>query len=484
MNFSRKSQLDLLEQNNEYDLLVIGGGIVGSAILELAASKGISTILLEKNDFASGASSRSTKLLHGGIRYLPQLQFGLVRESLKEQVILKESLGGLYKPLKLLAPIYKNDGFSDLPTLLQGNLLAPIAFKMGLTFYDFLGSRKKSQKHKKITKDATANLFPRLNQSNLSKSFIFHDAQTDDSKLVVTLLRNATEINNATALNYVDIKEISRSNTGYDISFTDSEKQKSHKICVKKIIAATGTHRLPGGYKDASSSIKYSGGAHLILEGDPLNIKENGVLLPRTEDDRVMFILPWFGNTIVGTTDTEYFSGTLDRPYANHDDKQYLIRHVKKYFDIEEVNYISSWSGVRALIDNSDTNSKNISRGHFLKEIDANFIQISGGKLTGFRIIAKESLEKLYNLEFKLNKLKYVDQILQLKNTINDEDVELCIKHYSVVKPTDYLLRRTRISWFNSNGGFDSISNLKNHFQEEHSLESAIRELKDEGLLD
>ena len=110
------------------------------------------------------------------------------------------------------------------------------------------------------------------------------------------------------------------------------------------------------------------------------------------------------------------------------------------------------WSGL-ALIDSSETNSKNISRGHFFKEIDNNFIQISGGKLTGFRIIAKESLENLYNLEFKLNKLKFVDQILQLKNTINDEDVDLCIKHYSVVKPTDYLLRRTRISWFNSNGG-------------------------------
>ena len=101
-----------------------------------------------------------------------------------------------------------------------------------------------------------------------------------------------------------------------------------------------------------------------------------------------------------------------------------------------------------------------------------------------FRIIAKESLEKLYNLEFKLNKLKFVDQILQLKNTINDEDVELCIKHYSVVKPTDYLLRRTRISWFNSNGGFESISNLKNYFQDENFFNDAIQELKDEGLLD
>ena len=109
-----------------------------------------------------------------------------------------------------------------------------------------------------------------------------------------------------------------------------------------------------------------------------------------------MFILPWFGNTIVGTTDTEYFSGTLDRPYANEDDKQYLIKHVKKYFDVEKVKYISSWSGVRALIDSSETNSKNISRGHFFKEIDNNFIQISGGKLTGFRIIAKESLSLIH----------------------------------------------------------------------------------------
>ena len=136
------------------------------------------------------------------------------------------------------------------------------------------------------------------------------------------------------------------------------------------------------------------------------------MLLPRTEDDRVMFVLPWFGNTIVGTTDTEHFSGTLDRPYANDEDKKYLIRHVKKYFDLENVEYISSWSGVRALIDSKETNSKNISRGHFFKEIDDNFIQISGGKLTGFRIIAKESLENFYTFDFKLDKLKFVDEIL------------------------------------------------------------------------
>ena len=297
-------------------------------------------------------------------------------------------------------------------------------------------------------------------------------------------MRNATEVNDATALNYVEITDISKKNSGYDVTFQDSISGKINKLEAKKIIAATGTHKLPGHYENSSSSIKFSGGAHLILKGDPLCINENGVLLPRTEDDRVMFVLPWFGNTIVGTTDTELFSGTLDRPYANDEDKKYLIRHVKKYFDLEEVEYISSWSGVRALIDSKETNSKNISRGHFFKEIDDNFIQISGGKLTGFRIIAKESLENFYTFDFKLDKLKFVDEILELKNKINGEDIELCIKHYSVVKPSDYLLRRTRISWFSSNGGLESFANLKNHFQDENSYNDTIQELKDEGLLD
>ncbi len=130
MNFSRLDQIHSLEEHNKFELLVIGGGVVGSAILELAASQGINSLLIEKNDFSSGASSRSTKLLHGGIRYLPQMQFGLTRESLKEQKILEQVLGQLYKPLKLLAPVFKDDGFSDLPKILQSNFIAPLVANM------------------------------------------------------------------------------------------------------------------------------------------------------------------------------------------------------------------------------------------------------------------------------------------------------------------------------------------------------------------
>ena len=217
MTFSRNNQIDKLKNNHEYDLLIIGGGIVGAAAHTIASNTGLNVLLVDKNDFASGASSRSTKLLHGGIRYLPQLQFSLVKESLNEQKILKKRLGSLYRPLKLLAPIYKNDGFADLPKIFQKNFIAPFSFKIGLLFYDFLGGRKKSEKHKNISKNNTFDLFPKLKKINLNKSFIFQDAQTDDSKLVLSLLRTAVEINNSTAINYLNVKDISKKNKLYEI---------------------------------------------------------------------------------------------------------------------------------------------------------------------------------------------------------------------------------------------------------------------------
>ena len=249
MTFSRKEQLTNLEKESIYDLLIIGGGVVGSASLAMASSDGSNSILLEKNDFASGASSRSTKLLHGGIRYLPQLQFGLVRESLQEQKILGNLLGKLYKPLQLLAPIYKNDGFADMPKIFQNNFFAPKAFKLGLVLYDLLGTRKRGRKHKNISVDETAKLFPLLKRKNLKKSFIFGDAQTDDAKLVMTLLRNAVEEHKATAINYIEIIDIFKNKNIYEVEYSDKISLKTYKLRVKKIIAATGVHDLPGSYK-------------------------------------------------------------------------------------------------------------------------------------------------------------------------------------------------------------------------------------------
>ena len=256
MPFSRKEQLINLKKESVYDLLIIGGGIVGSATLAMASADGLNSILLEKNDFASGASSRSTKLLHGGIRYLPQLQFGLVRESLQEQKILKSLLGNLYKPLKLLAPIYKNDGFADMPKIFQNNFIAPKAFKLGLILYDLLGVRKRDRKHKKISTNETAELFPLLKRKSLKKSFIFDDAQTDDTKLVMTLLRNAVEEHKATAINYMEIIDISNIENIYEVEYLDKISLNTYKLKVRKIIAATGVHKLPGNYQKKSSKMK------------------------------------------------------------------------------------------------------------------------------------------------------------------------------------------------------------------------------------
>ena len=483
MTFSRSNQIDKLKKNDEYDLLIIGGGIVGAATHTIASNAGLNVLLVDKNDFASGASSRSTKLLHGGIRYLPQLQFSLVKESLNEQKILKKRLGSLYRPLKLLAPIYKNDGFADLPKIFQKNFIAPFSFKIGLLFYDFLGGRKKSEKHKNISKNNTFDLFPKLKKINLNKSFIFQDAQTDDSKLVLSLLRTAVEINNSTAINYLNVKNISKKNKLYEIDLFCELTGIEYSVSTRKIIAASGVHNLPGDYKKLSAKLKMSGGAHLVLKGDPLEIKNNGVFLPKTEDERVMFVLPWNGNTIVGTTDIEKFSGTKDNPQASKEEIDYLIRHVKKYFDIENLEYISSWSGIRALIDDKDNSTKKIMRGHIIEEIDKNFIQIAGGKLTGFRIIAIEALRQLFNKKFELQDIEYQDQIINYQNYYNLSDLEHSIKHYCVATPVDYLLRRTNISWFSEDNGKVAVKEIKNHANFQNINFDSFDYLKKEGLI-
>lgn len=483
MSFSRSEQLSKLETQEVFDLLILGGGIVGSAALAMASADGLNAILLEKNDFASGASSRSTKLLHGGIRYLPQLQFGLVRESLQEQKVLQNLLGDLYKPLQLLAPIYKDDGFADMPKIFQNNFIAPKAFKLGLFLYDLLGSRKKNRRHKNVSAQEASEMFPNLKKRNLKKSFIFEDAQTDDAKLVLTLLRNAVEEYNATAVNYFEITNIRKIEKIYKVECVDKISLKTFELEVKKIIAATGVHNLPGNYESKSSKMKFSGGAHLILQGDPLCLQGNAVLLPKTKDERIMFVLPWLGNTIVGTTDTKNFSGTLDRPFADENDKEFLIKHVKKYFDIDNLPYISSWSGVRALLDSSSSSTKSISRGHFVNVIEDGFVQIAGGKLTGFRLIAQEVLQKIYNKEFDLKKLKFVDDIINLSETYKEDEFAFTVKHYCVAKPTDYLLRRTHASWFNENGDIKNLKVITDKFYSTTQYEESYKELVEEGLV-
>ncbi len=453
MTFSRSNQIDKLKKNDEYDLLIIGGGIVGAATHTIASNAGLNVLLVDKNDFASGASSRSTKLLHGGIRYLPQLQFSLVKESLNEQKILKKRLGSLYRPLKLLAPIYKNDGFADLPKIFQKNFIAPFSFKIGLLFYDFLGGRKKSEKHKNISKNNTFDLFPKLKKINLNKSFIFQDAQTDDSKLVLSLLRTAVEINNSTAINYLNVKNISKKNKLYEIDVFCELTGIEYSVSTRKIIAASGVHNLPGDYKKLSTKLKMSGGAHLVLKGDPLEIKNNGVFLPKK-----------------------------DNPQASKEEIDYLIRHVKKYFDIENLEYISSWSGIRALIDDKDNSTKKIMRGHIIEEIDKNFIQIAGGKLTGFRIIAIEALRQLFNKKFELQDIEFQDQIINYQNYYNLSDLEHSIKHYCVATPVDYLLRRTNISWFSEDNGKIAVKEIKNHTNFQNINFDSFDYLKKEGL--
>ena len=160
-----------------------------------------------------------------------------------------------------------------------------------------------------------------------------------------------------------------------------------------------------------------------------------------------------------------------------------MIRHVKKYFDIEKLEYISSWSGIRALIDDKNNSTKKIMRGHVIDEIDKNFIQIVGGKLTGFRLIAIEALRQLFNKRFELQDIEYQDQIINYQNYYNLSDLEHSIKHYCVATPVDYLLRRTNLSWFSEDNGRAVISEIERHTSFKDIEFDSFEYLKKEGLL-
>ena len=160
-----------------------------------------------------------------------------------------------------------------------------------------------------------------------------------------------------------------------------------------------------------------------------------------------------------------------------------MIRHVKKYFDIEKLEYISSWSGIRALIDDENNSTKKIMRGHIIEEVDKNFIQIAGGKLTGFRLIAIEALRQLFNKKFELQNIEYQDQIINYQNYYNFSDLDHSVNHYCVATPVDYLLRRTNISWFSEDNGKQIVKEVENHKNFQDIDFDSFNYLKKEGLI-
>jgi glycerol-3-phosphate dehydrogenase len=382
-----------LADSAEFDVVVVGGGIIGSAAALDAAARGLRVALVEQNDFAAETSSRSTKLLHGGIRYLPHFEFGLVREGLLEQKVLVKTADYLYSPLEFVLPLYTDRGMADLPAWASNRRLLPLALRLGLTLYDMLGSRD-TARHRRVGRDELIGLVPTLRSETLRGGFLYGDAQTDDARLTVALLKTAVFRHGAVAANGVRAESIEQHPSGFILHAHDLRGGDNFPIATRSIISATWAFRPPalvGGSEPADP--KLSKGVHLLFDPEPLGIGERAIVLPETEDGRVLFIVPWRGMALLGTTDTPY-SGPPGDAVADDSDIEYLLTHLHRYLEIDAIEPHAAFAGVRALLDDGGSTSK-ASRHHQIVDLAPRYVQVVGGKLTAHRPIAAGAVDRI-----------------------------------------------------------------------------------------
>lgn len=382
-----------LAQNNFhelYDLVVIGGGINGVAIARDAALRNLKVILLEKSDFGCGASTKTSKLAHGGIRYLEQFQFSLVKESLKERSLLLKNAPHLVKPLPFLFPVYSKDPYS----LWQINL--------GLFVYDYLAGKNGLPRHQRINAQAILKEIPDLKSEGLSGGCFYYDAQMFDNRIVIETLISA-ENAGARVYNHSEVVDLIKDHHQIvGVVVHNAFSGKIEHIYGKTVVNATGAwsatiskmepqaeHCLPAPTK----------GVHLIV---PQIIANTALILRAPQDGRVFFVLPWEQYSLVGTTDT-FFEGDIDKPSIDSQDCHYLLTALNAFFpekQFTESSVISAFVGLRPLIAPNKRNSpSDIVREHAIQVSEGGLVTILGGKYTTHRKIAEEVVDAIIHLK-------------------------------------------------------------------------------------
>jgi glycerol-3-phosphate dehydrogenase len=388
---TRRASLDRLQQE-VFDVLIIGGGITGAGLALDAAVRGLKTALVEKRDFAAGTSSRSTKLIHGGLRYLEQFDFSLVREALIERATLTKIAPHLAEPYPFVIPIYSDS---------RRNYDHPLKMRAGLFLYDLLAGRYNFARHRRLTREEALKLAPQLDPSGLKGAFLYYDARTNDARLVIEVIKAANERGAAIA-NYTKVERFIRDSgkiVGAQLSNELSGKRLNAHA--KVVINATGvwmeeTIRLDGqNVNGLSKTLRPSKGIHLTVSLDRLNV-DTAWLIPSLTGHRFYFVVPWEGRVNIGTTDTDY-QDDKDSPQAEAGEVIEILNAINSYFPSAQLapsDVISAWAGLRPLI--TDAKAKDttaISRKEELIETSDGLISIGGGKLTTYRLMAEQGID-------------------------------------------------------------------------------------------
>lgn len=383
---NRREIIDTAKQE-QYDLLIIGGGITGAGIALDAASRGLKTVLVEKSDFASGTSSKSTKLIHGGLRYLKQFEIALVREVGRERATVHKLIPNLVTSEKMLLPLIKDGNFGKIMT------------SIGLMVYDVLAGVEKVDQRRMLNIRETLEKEPILSEENIEGGGIYAEYRTDDARLTVEIIKTAAKYG-AHCLNYVQADDfIYENGQVVGIEATDFELDERFQIRANSTISAAGPWVDELRSKNNSMTSKHlhlTKGVHIVVPHDRFPVKQ--ALYFDFPDKRMVFAIPRGKITYVGTTDTDYF-GDKDDIRTNLEDVEYLINGVNEAFPklglkLEDVE--SSWAGVRPLIHEDGKSASEISRKDEIFESESGLLSIAGGKLTGYRKMSEKILDRLF----------------------------------------------------------------------------------------
>ncbi|WP_408869015.1 glycerol-3-phosphate dehydrogenase/oxidase [Brochothrix campestris] len=494
----RQSKLDKLT-SEEFDILVIGGGITGAGIALDAATRGMKVAVVEMQDFAGGTSSRSTKLVHGGLRYLKQLQIGVVAEVGRERAIVYENGPHVTTPEWMLLPFHKGGTFGSFTT------------SIGLRVYDFLAQVKKGERRIMLSPSETLKKEPLVKNKDLKGGGYYVEYRTDDARLTIEVMKAAIA-KGALAINYVKsnnfIYDDNRQIIGADI--TDVETGTAYKVSAKQVINAAGpwVDEVRGkDYAKNNKQLRLTKGVHIVFDQSAFPLHQ--AVYFDTPDKRMVFAIPRDGKTYVGTTDTVYEADKL-HPKVNKADRDYIIEAIHYMFpkvNITKDDVESSWSGVRPLIFEKGKDPSEISRKDEIWEAESGLLTIAGGKLTGYRkmaenivnvavkrmpnrgfsektqtehlpisggdvggskafagFVAKKAKEAVnFNLTEEEGRYladKYgtnVDTLFAYAKASNEADIApvvdaqlmYAIEHESVVRPVDFFVRRTGSVFFN-----------------------------------
>jgi glycerol-3-phosphate dehydrogenase len=395
--FQRSFALDRLG-SEDFDLLVIGGGITGAGVLLDAASRGLRAALVEKDDFASGTSSKSSKLVHGGLRYLQQREFALVHENLVERQRLLRNAPHLVRPLPFLIPLFGRGGVVDQAVVR--------AYRLALASYDLAGGWRIGKRHRRVTAAELSSHFPTMRSDRLVAGFLYYDAHADDARLTLAIVRTACLSHGAVALNHAPAVRLELGAAG-QVTGAVVAPDGSGPISVRAraVVNATGVwadevRAMEDG--EDPSSIRPAKGIHLTVRRAALPC-DAAAVIPVSGDKRSIFVVPWGSHTYLGTTDTDY-AGDIDSPDVTTEDVDYVLGAINSAVSqpVEKSDITGAWAGLRPLLSSSQGRKRapsartaDLSRRHQVTVSSSGLVTITGGKLTTYRKMAEDTVDAL-----------------------------------------------------------------------------------------